>query len=57
MYIDDMLSRKRNNKKAKVKLSKSFRSNIAVHPFVIISIVAAVTVVVWVIMSFMFRYL
>jgi hypothetical protein len=52
-----MLNRKKSKKHAQPKLSKSFLSNIAIHPFVIISIAAAVAVVVWLVMSFMFRYL
>jgi hypothetical protein len=43
------------DKRTKKKISKSLRSNIAVHPFVIVSILAALAIVIWAIMFFLAR--
>lgn len=47
----------KHDKRSRNRLGKAFKSNIAVHPFVMVSIAAALAVVVWVIMSFMLRYM
>ena len=58
-----MLRRQKFDKRARNKVTASFtrgkaiKSNIAMHPFVIVSLAAALAVVIWVIMSFMLRYM
>jgi hypothetical protein len=53
----DVLMRKKSlmQKMARSKKSKSVKSDIAVHPFVIASIVAAVAIVVWSIVFYGWR--
>ena len=52
-----MLRRQKFDKRARNKMGKAIRSNIAMHPFVIVALAAALAVVIWVIMSFMMRYM
>jgi hypothetical protein len=47
----------KHDKASKNKKSRLFKMNISVHPFVLIAIMAALTLVVFVITIFYFRYL
>ena len=47
----------KHHKVSKHKKSKSLQSNVAVHPFVMIAIAAALTVVVFLIVVYFLRYL
>lgn len=42
---------------SKHKRSKSLKSNVAVHPFVVVAMAAALTVVVFLIVVYFLRYL
>jgi hypothetical protein len=44
----------RFDKRSKNKVSKGLKSNLAMHPFVIVSIAAALTVMVWVAIFYLF---
>jgi hypothetical protein len=43
------------DRRSKNKVNKRIRSNLAMHPFVVISIVAAIAVTVWSIAFYLFR--
>ena len=47
----------KHDKSAKHRKSKAFKSNISVHPFVLITIAAALAVVVFLILAYYFWYL
>jgi hypothetical protein len=55
--IYDMRQPIKHDKASKNKKSRLFKMNISVHPFVLIAIMAALTLVVFVITIFYFRYL
>ncbi len=50
-----MLKPVRHHKSAKNKRSKAVKRDIAIHPFVLVTVVAAVAVVLWAIMFNWFR--
>jgi len=45
-----MIKTIKHDKRTKHKKSKSLRSNIATHPFVMASVIAAIALVIWVIL-------
>jgi len=47
----------KHHKASKHKKSKSLQSNVAVHPFVMVAMAAALTVVVFLIVVYFLRYL
>ncbi|MBS1660994.1 MAG: hypothetical protein JST68_08075 [Bacteroidetes bacterium] len=47
----------KHDKSSKHRKSKSFKSNIAIHPFVIFAITAALTLIIFLVLSFYFGYL
>lgn len=55
--LDDMIRPIKHDKASKHKKSRMFKMNISVHPFVLIAIMAALTVVVLVIVVYFFKYL
>ncbi|HRI20002.1 MAG TPA: hypothetical protein PLA68_03585 [Panacibacter sp.] len=50
-----MLKTVKHHKSAKNKKSKALKRDIAIHPFTIVTVIAAVAVVIWVIMFNWFR--
>ncbi|CAN5196901.1 hypothetical protein BH11BAC6_BH11BAC6_14570 [soil metagenome] len=45
-----MIKSIKHDKRTKNKKSKALRSDIAIHPFVIVSVIAAVALVIWAIL-------
>jgi hypothetical protein len=55
--IYDMFRPIKHDKASKHKKSRMLKMNVSVHPFVLIAIIAALTVVVFVIVVYYFKYL
>jgi len=55
--IPHMLRPVKHDKRSSHKKSKSFRSNMAIHPFVIAAILTALTLVIFICLIYFFRYL
>ena len=56
-YSSYMIRPIKHHKASKVKKSKTVKLNVAVHPFVLVAIAAALSVVVFLIVTYYFRYL
>ena len=55
--LDDMFRPIKHDKASKHKKSRMLKMNVSVHPFVLIAIIAALTLVVFVIVVYYFKYL
>ena len=52
----NMIKFSKFDKRTKNKVSKRIRKNLATHPFVVVAIIAAISVTIWAIAFFIFRF-